>query len=351
MGPIKVPTPHQTQADNALRMDNIGLKLGDVQAVSSLSLEIQRGEFFVILGPSGCGKTTTLRLIAGLEKPDTGNIFLGEVLASSDSMFIPPQERKIGMVFQDYALFPHMTVLENVAYGLGGTHNNKTTAYEYLDLVELRGLEGRKISELSGGEQQRVALARALAPRPDFLLLDEPFSNLDPSLRTGVREQVKEIIRSAGVTTLMVTHDQEEALIMADRVAFMEDGMIRQLGTGEDLFLRPASISVARFFGDSNIITYDVAGASTLAWPLGTISVTSGATSISLVIPPDSIVIKGEGADGLVLDIQYFGYYRKVLVELIDGNKIYIRQPSANQMQVHVGDRVGLTLDKSPLVF
>ena len=353
----------QNKTDIALRADKLALRLGSVQAVTDLSLDIKQGEFFAILGPSGCGKTTSLRLIAGLERPDSGELHFGQKPIASNSIFVAPQERKIGMVFQDYALFPHMTVLENIAYGVGGTRidpaawgkkkkgKSNIIARQYLDLVGLASFGDRKISDLSGGEQQRVALARALAPRPDFLLLDEPFSNLDPVLRVSLREEVRRIVRTAGVTTLMVTHDQEEAMAMADRIGFMKDGQIRQVGVAEELFARPSDISVAEFFGDSNILKYHVSSPKTLNWPLATLSVPDGVSTVFLVISPDSLEITPEGVDGLVLDLQYFGYYRKILIELSDGHRIHVRRPAFSSASTNIGDRVGLTLNRPPIVF
>lgn len=341
----------QGKTNIALLAKKLALRLGSVQAVTDLSLDIRQGEFFAILGPSGSGKTTLLRLIAGLERPDSGELYFGQHLISSNSTFVTPQERKIGMVFQDYALFPHMTVLENIAYGVGGKVKSNSIAREYLDLVDLVGFEDRRISDLSGGEQQRVALARALAPQPDILLLDEPFSNLDPVLRVSLREQVRRIVKSTGVTTLMVTHDQEEALSMADRIGFMKDGHIRQVGVAEELFTQPSDISVAEFFGDSNILQYHASAPRTLNWPLGILSVPDGVSAVSLVISPDSVEITPRGVDGVVLDLQYFGYYRKIVVELRDGQHIHVRQTGFNDVPTNIGDRVGLTLLRTPTIF
>lgn len=349
--------------DIALLAEKLALRLGSVQVVTDLSLDIRQGEFFAILGPSGSGKTTSLRLIAGLERPDSGELHFGQHLISSNSTFVTPQERKIGMVFQDYALFPHMTVLENIAYGVGGTRIGPAAwgkkkkgksifiAREYLDLVDLVGFEDRRISDLSGGEQQRVALARALAPQPNILLLDEPFSNLDPVLRVNLREQVRRIIKSTGVTTLLVTHDQEEALSMADRIGFMQDGRIRQVGVAEELFMQPLDISVAEFFGDSNILRYRATAPRTLSWPLGILSLPDGVSTVSLVISPDSVEITPQGVDGVVLDSQYFGHYRKIVVELRDGQRIHVRQTGLNYVATNIGDRVGLTLLRTPTIF
>ncbi len=215
---------------------------GDVLAVASVDLEVEAGSICALLGPSGCGKTTTLRLIAGLERPDAGKIAIGERTLNGDGAFVAPERRRIGMVFQDYALFPHLDVAGNVGYGLGRKPDRGRVA-EVLELVGLAGDAGRSVHELSGGQQQRVALARALAPTPELVLLDEPFSNLDASLRDRLRSEVRQILADAGVTALFVTHDQAEALSIADTVAVMNEGLIEQVGTPEEAYSRPAALS------------------------------------------------------------------------------------------------------------
>ncbi len=227
-------------------------------AASGLSFQVQEGQFTVVLGPSGCGKTTMLRLVAGLLRPDEGQIVLdGHVIASPQKM-LPPEQRQMALVFQSYALWPHMTVFDNVAYGLRlrevARPELRARVEEALELVQLPGLGGRYPSELSGGQQQRVALARALVIRPAVLLLDEPLSNLDAALREEMRFELKELQRRLRVTTLYVTHDQSEALILADRMLVMRQGQIAQEGSPEDLYLRPSSSFVATFLGGTNLI-------------------------------------------------------------------------------------------------
>ncbi len=234
----------------------------------SLNLAARHGQIVALLGPSGCGKTTTLRMIAGLEVADRGTVEIDGRVVAQPGMHQPPERRSIGMVFQDYALFPHLSVGQNVGFGLsrGNRLNSRTDAV--LDLVGLQGYGRRMPQELSGGQQQRVALARALAPQPDLLLLDEPFSNLDPELRASVRRDVHDILVTARATTILVTHDQEEALSLADYVAVMADGHIVQHATPEDLYHKPATRMVASFVGTAQFLPGH-AGGRTVTTELG----------------------------------------------------------------------------------
>src|SRR5438093_3970853 len=218
-------------------LDGVRKQWSHTVAVGPLSLEIPRGEILVLLGPSGSGKTTVLRLLGGFEAPDAGRI----VLAGEDVTAVPPARRRCGMVFQHYALFPHLDVGANVAFGLTGRGTNDPKVAEVLALVGLEGFERRRVQELSGGQQQRVALARALAPEPRVLLLDEPLSNLDPSLRERTRRALRAIIKRVGITTIFVTHEQEEAFDLGDRVGVLSRGRLEQVGTPDDLYERPAS--------------------------------------------------------------------------------------------------------------
>ena len=238
---------------------------GGVRAVDGVSAEIQAGEFFALLGPSGCGKTTTLRLIAGFEQPDSGRI----LVAGDDITALPPHRRGMSMVFQNYALFPHRTVAENVAFGLRMRQVPRAAAAQRvadaLRLVALEGLEARRPSQLSGGQQQRVALARAIVVEPAVLLCDEPLGALDKKLRQAMQFELKQLQRQLGVTLVFVTHDQEEALAMSDRVAVMRAGRIEQLGAPSELYDRPASRFVADFLGDANVIEGSVGADGVLA--------------------------------------------------------------------------------------
>lgn len=237
-----------------LELDGVSKVYGKVHAANDVTLTVADGEFLVLLGPSGCGKTTTMRMIAGFAEPSSGTIHLG----GRDITRLPPWRRDTGLVFQNYALFPHMTVAQNVAFGLQmrkvGPAEIAPRVEEALRLVRLGGLGERLPRQLSGGQQQRVALARALVFRPDVLLLDEPLSNLDAKLRQEVRVEIRELQRSLGLTTVMVTHDQEEALTMADRLVVMKDGRVRQIGTQRDLYERPADRFVAGFVGRSSFL-------------------------------------------------------------------------------------------------
>ncbi|MGH7831754.1 MAG: ABC transporter ATP-binding protein, partial [Candidatus Binatia bacterium] len=229
---------------------------GRVQALREVSFEVGPGEFYTLLGPSGCGKSTMLRCIAGLERPDSGEIIIGDTTVASPHVFIPPNERPIGMVFQSYAIWPHMTVFKNVAFPLKQqkvpTKEQERLVLEVLSLVQMEELSHRPAPYLSGGQQQRVALARALVSKPQVLLLDEPLSNLDAKLREDLRLEIRELTRRVGITTLYVTHDQVEALAMSDRIAVMLNGCILQEASPKELYLKPTAKFVAQFIGQVN---------------------------------------------------------------------------------------------------
>jgi len=237
-----------------LTLEALEKRFGDVPIIRGVSLAVRPSEIVALLGPSGSGKTTVLRLVAGFERPDAGRI----LVAAEDVTPLPPERRRFGMVFQHYALFPHMTVEQNVAFGLGGGRLPRGAAGErvgaMLSAVGLAGFGRRPVTQLSGGQQQRVALARALAPEPRVLLLDEPLSNLDPTLRERTRRELQRIIRSIGITTVFVTHEQEEAFDIGDRVAVLNHGRIEQVGTPENLYDDPASRFVATFIGRSSVL-------------------------------------------------------------------------------------------------
>jgi iron(III) transport system ATP-binding protein len=237
----------------SVSLTHVSKSFGPTRAVEDVSLELRPGELVGVLGPSGCGKTTLLRLIAGFERPDAGEVVVGGRPVAAGRTFVAPEKRRIGMVFQDYALFPHLTVERNVAFGLRRRGDER--AQRTLELVGLQHKAGRYPHELSGGERQRVALARALAPEPDVVLLDEPFSSLDATLRGDLRREVELILREAGATTLLVTHDQEEALSLVDRLAVMRDGRIVQVGAPQEVYAQPASRWAAQFVGEVNVLS------------------------------------------------------------------------------------------------
>jgi iron(III) transport system ATP-binding protein len=245
-----------------IRLKDTVKRFGSLEAVSHVSLDIRDGELFTLLGPSGCGKTTILRLIGGFHKPDHGEIYFGDKEVSA----IPPYQRNIGMVFQNYALWPHMTIFDNVSYGLKIKKAPKNTIPERVNkvfsMVNLTGLEKRYPGQLSGGQQQRVALARALVLNPDVLLLDEPLSNLDAKIRQQVRAEIRKLQKELAITSIYVTHDQEEALTISDRIAVIDHGKLQQIGTPRDLYERPGNSFVADFIGINNLIPGEVKGLS-----------------------------------------------------------------------------------------
>src|SRR3954470_23670119 len=248
----------------SVTLHGVGRHFGALKAVDAVDLSVEHGEFVTLLGPSGCGKTTTLRMVAGLEQNDTGTIVIGGRLVSDAlaGLFVPPDQRKLGMVFQSYAIWPHMTVFDNVAYPLSVRHVAKaeirTRVMRALQLVEMEAYAERPAPALSGGQQQRVAIARPLVFEPEVLLLDEPLSNLDARLRAQMGDEFRALQRRLKITTLYVTHDQEEAMALSDRVVVMQRGRILQTGAPEEVYRRPASREVASFFGAPNLVEASV---------------------------------------------------------------------------------------------
>lgn len=265
-------------------------------AVYKLDLNVYRGEILALLGPSGCGKTTILRLIAGFEKPEHGSIVLNKRLIVGQGVFTPPEQRGVGMVFQEYALFPHMTVFENVGFGLHKKSKAQIeeTVLAMLKLVGLQDFAHRFPHELSGGQRQRIALARALAPRPVLLLLDEPFSNLDADLRAQMRVELRAILKSIQATAILVTHDQEEAMYFGDRVAVINQGKLEQIGTPEEIFHQPVSRFVAEFMGETNFLPGEVK-AGVIETELGVLNQNvdfPDGTRVELALRPDDVQFK-----------------------------------------------------------
>jgi len=351
-----------------IRLDRVTKRFGDFTAVDDLSLEIPPGEFFSLLGPSGCGKTTTLRMIGGFEEVTSGSVFLGD----TDITDLPPFKRATNTVFQNYALFPHLNVFENIAFGL---RRRKTPSNEIkhqvafmLDLVELPGYEQRKPSQLSGGQQQRVALARALVNNPRVLLLDEPLGALDLKLRKQMQVELKRIQSEIGITFIFVTHDQEEAMTMSDRIAVMRHGRIEQLGAPEELYERPQTDFVAGFLGVSNLLDAEVAARgepySELRMADGTVlraptSALDGDTTVRLGVRPEKLRVLAIGdeihpadgetnaIEGTVLDASYIGVSTQYIVETKDGHRLTVYaqnlETSGAAEMLADGQRVRLT--------
>jgi iron(III) transport system ATP-binding protein len=336
-------------SEYALQISGLRKSFNGTLAVSDFDLEVADGEVCALLGPSGCGKTTTLRLISGLERPDSGSIAIGGRTLTGDRVHVAPEKRRVGIVFQDYALFPHLDVAANVGYGLGRNPDQRRVA-DALSMVGLGDAGERPVHELSGGEQQRVALARALAPTPDLVLLDEPFSNLDASLRERLRGEVREILRRSGVTALFVTHDQEEALSLADRVAVMREGTVVQTGMPEEVYGQPASRWVADFLGEAEVLPATV-GDGFVECELGRFGVDPGFRGpADLVVRPESVAVGAgpsprglEGEDGVVVARTFYGHDQLVRVELASGRKIRSRRLGFPAW--HPGDRVKVWID------
>jgi spermidine/putrescine transport system ATP-binding protein len=347
----------------------IGVELRDVvkrfenvTAVDHVSLQVRDGEFFSLLGPSGCGKTTSLRMIAGFEMPTTGDVFIGGVPQG----YLPAYKRPVNTVFQNYALFPHMTVEQNVAFGLEMTHvpkeDIKRRVREVLDLVHLKGMERRRPKQLSGGQQQRVALARALVNHPKVLLLDEPLGALDLKLRKAMQVELKELQTRVGITFIYVTHDQEEALTMSDRIGVMERGKLLQVGTPQDVYESPRSRFVSDFIGETNYLVGHVASLrgdycevalepGIRVWAAANQGVQTG-SEVTVAFRPEKVYLnidEREGMNrlsGIVREVVYTGSATTYHVELLDGSILMARQQNFDALpdtRFHARDRVDVS--------
>jgi spermidine/putrescine transport system ATP-binding protein len=349
-----VPVAHADAVPADVRLDKLTKRFDEVVAVDAIDLEIPRGSFFALLGPSGCGKTTTLRMIGGFEEPSSGRILLGD----NDVSVLPPYKRDVNTVFQSYALFPHLTIFENVAFGLRrkkvrGDELKRQTR-EMLELVGLAHVERRKPPQLSGGQQQRIALARALVNHPRVLLLDEPLGALDLKLRKQMQLELKRIQHEVGITFVHVTHDQEEAMTMADAIAVMNNGRIEQLGEPRELYERPSTAFVAGFLGISNLLAGVVSGAGTVRLDgagetrvAGTLP-TEG-TRVSIGVRPEKLRVADDGVNtlrGTVSERAYIGVSTQYIVDTAAGMiTIYIQNAQAADAGAEPGESLTVSWD------
>jgi len=340
-------TTSATRTGLEVRLEDLRRSFSGVPALDGLSLTLGQGELVALLGPSGCGKTTALRIVAGLDEPDSGRVVVG----GDDVTTRPASKRDMGMVFQAYSLFPHMTAQQNVEFGLklrghdGG--RRRTRAIEMLELVGLSDQKDKYASQMSGGQQQRVALARALAIEPSVLLLDEPLSALDAKVRSQLRDEIRRVQLEVGTTTLFVTHDQEEALAIADRVGVMNKGRLEQLDAPEVLYSRPASAFVAAFVGLMNRVPTIVAGgaAEVLGSRVATLdgSITAG-PGTALVRPEQLSVSASPGSAATVVHLSFLGSYSRITVRLADGDELLVQVPAATTTGLTVGTAVTVTM-------
>ncbi len=319
-----------------LECTHLSKSYNGVPVLRQVNLAARAGQLMALLGPSGCGKTTTLRLIAGFEWPDSGTISIKGRVVASETVRVPAEERRVGMVFQEYALFPHLDVAGNIAFGLRGAEKQQRVA-DMLALVGLQDFAKRMPHELSGGQQQRIALARALAPQPDVLLLDEPFSNLDTALRAQVRSEVRAILKQSGITAIFVTHDQEEALSLADVVAVMMDGHIAQVAEPQQLYHQPASREVAAFVGEANFLPGEARG-NTVSTILGELMLAKPAQGrVEVLIRPEALRLDTNRVGGgvkpsptaRILWREFYGHDQRIGLTLADGTTVVARADSA----------------------
>ena len=320
-----------------------------VVALDGVDLVVGSGDLVAVLGPSGCGKSTLLRVIAGFERPEAGTVAVGGRTVSGPGTFVAPERRRVGIVPQEQALFPHLSVAANVGYGLPRGDGRAARVEEMLDLAGLAGLGGRMPHELSGGQQQRVALARALAPAPSVVLLDEPFANLDAALRVTLRAEVRNILRASGATAILVTHDQEEALSLAGTVAVMRGGRVVQAGPPDEVYRRPADLWVAEFVGDANVVDGVAAGPGKVSCALGVLACSQGPDEgpVRVVVRPEQVRL-GVGAGAVVADRQYFGHDALVRVVLADGTPVVARTSTAEHGR---GAEVSVSCEGEVLAF
>ena len=318
---------------------------GRTDVLRGIDLSVAPGESMVLLGPSGCGKTTLLRLIAGLERPDSGTISVGGVPMVGPGVWTPPERRNVGMVFQEWALFSHLSVAANVGYGLKRGPGKEEKIADALAMVGLAGLGDREPDTLSGGQQQRVALARSIAPEPSVLLLDEPFSNLDASLRVQVRREVHELLTGLNITSILVTHDQDEAFVLGDRVAVMNGGAIEQVGTPKEIYRSPASADLARFVGDVNLLRGSAEGgaATTVVGEIPLLDAVSG--EVEVLVRPEDLVLASDGPHEVTL-VEYHGHEMLLAITTACGRELKVRTSARETWAC--GDRVGVSYAGAP---
>ena len=344
-----------TPEPNAVECEGVSKSFGPVRALRATDLTLATGTLTAVLGPSGCGKTTLLRAVAGFERIDAGTIRVSGQAVAGPGLHVPPERRRVTIVPQEQALFPHMTVAANVGYGVHRGPPRDKAVETMLELAGLAGLGDRMPHELSGGQQQRVALARALAPDPSVVLLDEPFGSLDAALRDEIRSEVAGVLRASGATSLLVTHDQEEALSMADTVAVMRSGEIVQHGPPHEIYRRPADLWVANFVGRANILDGRMTAPGKVDCALGTLGLVTGPEAegpVHVVIRPEQLLIlplPGGPGVATVEDRRYFGHDVVVGVCLTSGERLLVRLPSAEPLPV--GSKVTVTCREPVLAF
>jgi iron(III) transport system ATP-binding protein len=352
---------------SGVSLKGLSRRYGDVAAVNDLSLEVKPGELVALLGPSGCGKTTTLRLVAGFLAPEAGEIWVGDRCLSSPGTVVPPERRRMAMIFQSYALWPHMTVAQNVAYGLRfkrglAAADRARRVVEMLRVVQLAGYEARYPGELSGGQQQRVAVARALVVEPEILLLDEPLSNLDANLREEMRFEIRRLHEAFGITTLYVTHDQAEAMVISDRIAVLERGRVVQVGTADEVFLQPRTRFVAEFIGKTNLVegvavAPDTVALGALRLRVGGGGLVAGARVVVSIRPHDiALTAPGEGGvagvnalRATVLRASFLGDSVDYQVRVADSD-VLLRVAAPAAPRRRAGEAVGLSIEPAACI-